>query len=348
LNAFFPAHYYFMKQHYLLGCLLAAGLGAGCQQDKYLLEVYATTRYEVLRLPAPAEAANLLTVAFPSASAGYVGGAGGVLYATTNGGQTWTSRTQPALGDIRKLYFASATAGWAATSSGLYATTNGGQTWQRAQYATAIGPYGYIGAAWDVRFVSAQVGYAAGATGDLLKTTNGGVSWADQLPAGHQRFELRAVSFASPDSGQVVGEGAHYVTSNGGRTWSLYPSYMGYDVLAYGKGRYLKAAGPKGFSDNPAIGSGYGDTRYVDNNLNWPVYALARYGGAGGPVAAVGENTLIRYDPEFSVQPDLTPWTYVRTPEGTSFSATFRAAAYADAHTLYAVGDQGTLYRFIN
>jgi hypothetical protein len=38
----------------------------------------------------------------------------------------------------------------------------------------------------------------------------------------------------------------------------------------------------------------------------------------------------------------------VRTPEGTSFSATFRAAAYADAHTLYAVGDQGTLYRFIN
>jgi len=339
-----------MKQHYLLGFLLAAGIGAGCQQDKYLLEVYATTRYDVLKLPAPAETANLLAVAFPSASVGYVGGAGGVFYTTTNGGQSWTSRTQAALGDLRKLYFSSATAGWAATSNGLYQTTNGGQTWQRAQYGTAIGPYGYIGAAWDVRFVSPQIGYAAGATGDLLKTTNGGVSWTDQLPAGHQRFELRAVSFTSPDSGQVVGEGAHYVTSNGGRNWALYnvsPLY-GYDVLVYGKARYLQAAGPKGFSDNSPIGGGSGDTRFVDNNLNWPIYALARYGGAGGPIAAVGENTLIRYDPEFSTQPDLTPWTYVRTPEGTSFSATFRGAAYADAHTLYAVGDQGALYRFIN
>jgi photosystem II stability/assembly factor-like uncharacterized protein len=338
-----------MKQHYLVGFLLAAGIGAGCQQDKYLLEVYATTRYEVLKLPTPAEATNLLAVAFPSASVGFVGGAGGVLYTTVNGGQSWTSRTQAALGEVRKLYFNSATAGWMATSNGLYQTTNGGQTWQRAQYGTAVGPYGYIGAAWDVRFVSPQIGYAAGANGDLLKTTNGGSTWTDQLPLGHQRFPLRAVSFSSPDSGQVVGEEARYLTSNGGRTWSLYSSssFMAYDLLVYGKGRYLQAAGKDGFSDNPGMGS-YGDTHYVDDNLNWPIYALARYGGAGGPVAAVGENTLIRYDPDFSAQPDLTPWTYVRTPEGTSFRATFRAAAYADAHTLYAVGDQGALYRFIN
>jgi len=67
--------------------LLAAGSGAGGQQDNYLLEVLATTRDDVLKLPAPAEAANLLAVAFPPASVGFVGRAGGVLYTATTGGQ---------------------------------------------------------------------------------------------------------------------------------------------------------------------------------------------------------------------------------------------------------------------
>ena len=334
-----------MKQLYtnVFSVALLLSVLTGCKEKFYVFDTYATMRYDVLALPAPATATDLLAVSFPTASVGFVGGVGGTVYATANGGQTWTNYSQTSLGEVRKLRFSSATVGWAATSVGLFGTINGGQSWQRAQGTNFNGP---LGPAFDVQFVSAQVGYAVGENGNIWKTTNGGQTWADQLTVGQRRFSLRAVSFTSPDSGQVVGaEYARYQTSNGGSTWNVLSGGSGlhYDVLGYGQGRYLLASERDGFSDNAASGFG---SRIVDNNLNWPIYALARYGGPGGPVAAVGEKTIIRFDPNFSLRPDVTPWTNVLAPDGTSFTATFNGAAFADARTLYAVGPKGTLYRF--
>ena len=106
-----------MKQPYSIGFLVVLLLSVltGCEEKLYVLDTYATMRYDVLPLPAPATTTNLLAVVFPSASVGFVGGAGGTIYATADGGQTWTSRSQPSLGEVRKLRLSGATTVWAAT-----------------------------------------------------------------------------------------------------------------------------------------------------------------------------------------------------------------------------------------
>ena len=336
-----------MKQPYSIGFLVALILSfsslTGCEKT-YVIDTYATMRYDVLALPAPATATDLLAVVFPSASGGLVGGAGGTVYATADGGKTWINRSQASLGQVRKLRSGGPATVWAATSVGLFRTVDAGQSWQRAQYANFGG---VVGPAFDVQFVTTQIGYAVGENGNIWKTTNGGQTWTDLLTVAQRRFSLRAVSFTSPDSGQVVGaEYARYLTTNGGSTWSLVSGGSGEyrDVLCYGPGRYLLASDKEGFSDNPA--SGIAGARTIDDNLNWPIYALARHGERGGPMVAVGEKTIIRHDPTFSLRPESTPWTNVHAPSGASFTATFKGAAFADARTLYTVGTNGALYRF--
>ena len=334
-----------MRQTYLLRIFILLFLFVipGCKEKIYVLDEYSTMRYDVLALPAPAATTDLLAVAFASPSVGFVGGVGGTVYATADGGQTWASRSQPSLGEVRKLRLSSGPTVWAATSVGLFKTVNGGQSWQRAQFANSGGA---VGPAFDVQFVTPLVGYAAGENGNICKTTDGGQTWTNLLTTAQSRFSLRAVSFTSPDSGQVVGaEYARYLTTDGGRSWSVVSGGAGVyrDVLRYGQGRFLLVGDKEGFSDNPATGI---STSTVDENMGWPIYALARYPGPQGSVVAVGEKTVIRYDPAFSLRPATTPWTNVHAPNGASFTATFKGAAFADARTLYAVGPNGTLYRF--
>ncbi len=142
-----------MKQLYSIRFFILLLLFAttGCKEKMYVIDEDSTMRYDVLALPAPAAATDLLTVAFLSASVGFVGGVGGTVYATADGGQTWTSRSQPSLGDVRKLRLSSGPTVWAATSVGLFKTVNGGQNWQRAQI---INSSGTVGPAFDVQFAS--------------------------------------------------------------------------------------------------------------------------------------------------------------------------------------------------
>ena len=338
-----------MKQRYLFGLLLAAGLGgAGCQDELYVLDAYSTMRYDVLKLPAATDTMKLTSVDFVSAREGFVGGVGGVIFATTDGGLTWVRR--PALGTatINKLTFSSATTGWAGTSAGLYRTTNGGQTWQ---YATT---YDYTSGrsmtdVGDVQLVTALVGYAVGSSGGLYKTTNGGTSWVSQNTRRDKTYMFKAVSFTSPDSGIAVGaQQARWRTTNGGTTWTYDDDFSGrtyYDVLRYGSGRHLLAT-PSGFEVYGALNAngGYDLLAEPDQTYHYPVYGLAA-AGPRGPWVGVGERTIIRQHEEFTQRPS-TPWVNVHRPDGTSFEDTYYAADFADASTFYAVGPHGLIHRF--
>lgn len=336
-----------MKQRYLLGLLLAAGLAQSCKEDIYVLDVYSTMRYDVVKLPTAADTMRLTTVDFVSAKEGFVGGVGGAIFATTDGGATWVRR--PALGTatINKLAFSSATTGWAGTSAGLYRTTNGGQTWQ------GVTTYDYYNGAMsdvaDVQLVTAQVGYAVGSNGGLYKTTNGGTSWLSQNSRRDKSYMFKAVSFTSPDSGIAVGaQEARWSTTNGGSSWTYYDDYSGrtyYDVLRYGVGRHLLAT-PSGFGMYGPLNAngGYNLLAEPDETYNYPVYGLAA-AGPRGPWVAVGERTIIRYHPEYSKNA-YTPWVSVHRPDGTSFEDTYYAADFADASTFYAVGAHGLIHRF--
>lgn len=325
------------------GALVAAGL-AGCQPT-YVLDTYSTMRYDALALPAAADTMRLTAVDFVSAREGFVGGAGGAFFATTDGGQTWARRTAPNASSINKLLFTTATAGWAATDYGLLRTSNGGQTWQGVTlYDYYNGPPGTV---QDVQFVTAQIGYAVGGAGSVYKTTNGGSTWTSLVSRRDKAYTLRAVSFTSPDSGMAVGaQLAQWTTTNGGLTWELSDSYGGsggsthFDVLRYGRGHYLLAAND-GFHD-------YGAAGYpleADEDLGRRAYGLAAF-GPRGPWVAVGDHLLIRRHEHFSQNAGRTPWAYVHQPDGTSFGSTYYAADFADASTFYAVGAHGVVHRF--
>lgn len=69
-----------------------------------------------------------------------------------------------------------------------------------------------------VFFLNADTGFAAGASGIVLKTTDGGTTWIDISPI--YAPDLNGIYFFTADSGLVVGSnGTILRTANGGTTW---------------------------------------------------------------------------------------------------------------------------------
>ncbi len=72
---------------------------------------------------------------------------------------------------------------------------------------------------YDVQFLSSQTAVAAGLSGTLLKTSNGGQSWTHQISG--TRNHLVSIFFISSQNGWVVGDsGTILHTSNGGQNWN--------------------------------------------------------------------------------------------------------------------------------
>ena len=93
------------------------------------------------------------------------------VYATQDGGSTWTSSTYPG----GSLYFFSADTGWA-LSPKIQHTTDGGATWKAISDVT-----------WSaqVDFVSEQIGWAvarANTEQAFAKTNDGGATWTELVP----------------------------------------------------------------------------------------------------------------------------------------------------------------------
>jgi photosystem II stability/assembly factor-like uncharacterized protein len=78
---------------------------------------------------------------------------------------------------------------------------------------------------YSIHFTSSDTGFAAGAYGTILKTTNGGVSWVSK-PSG-VTSDLNSIFFSTPDSGYIVG-GNYWQntcvilkTTNAGNNWTV-------------------------------------------------------------------------------------------------------------------------------
>lgn len=70
-----------------------------------------------------------------------------------------------------------------------------------------------------VSMVSGDVGYAAGAFGLILKTSDGGLIWDDISSSAFTGY-ASDIKFVSPDTGYIHGWGQIYKTYNGGASWS--------------------------------------------------------------------------------------------------------------------------------
>jgi len=153
---------------------------------------------------------SLHDVDFVDTQRGWAVGDGGVVYLTTNGGASWEGRilgTQ----DLRAVEFVSPLRGWAAGAR-IYATTDGGTTW-----APQTSPTGAL--LEDLCLVSANIGYAVGDKGTILKTVDG-AHWTQQDSGLAAGALLEAVDFISAGEGWVVGTGTVLHTANGGASWA--------------------------------------------------------------------------------------------------------------------------------
>jgi spore coat protein CotH/photosystem II stability/assembly factor-like uncharacterized protein len=239
------------------------------------------------------------------------------------------------------------------------------QTWFRAPL--------YNWQRWhDVRFWNPLLGWILGDHGTVLKTTDGGATWAEKaigfnvifsqlavltadtlLAAGNAgavyrsidggenwsrvdagvTADLRALSFADHRTGYAAGDGVVLRTSDGGGSWTTIAS----DTAAS-----FQCLGPVG-SDSLLAGTLTGLTRFssTDGGQTWTPHA--EYHSA--PVRAV----VVRDSTEFWAAGDSGQVRHRSFPGigvvlQTPGTAALRALAVLDSAHLYAAGDRGTIW----
>ncbi len=209
---------------------------------------------------------DLKKVQFINAETGYVcgGGNGKYFIKTTNGGINWNSVINPEFGYIDDIYVLNEDTIWYTEQrtvvGGLFRTTDAGATWVRQFYENGNIPsriyminsqVGYFsgsdvsilnkttnsGLNWtvvpnqngfrDIYFADSLIGWKA--TGAIKKTTDGGVSWVEQILPLTSTTGILEFSFINKDTIWGVGGsvyhpghsewGVIYRTTNGGINW---------------------------------------------------------------------------------------------------------------------------------
>lgn len=153
---------------------------------------------------------------------------------TTDGGATWQSTSLTGLAGslIDVMIFPDGLHGLAVGGTGtsnvgsrvvVLATDNGGATWTQ-RYVASAPPVGDGEWGWKISFPTPLVGYVSvervstAATGMLLKTTDGGLTWSELDVPGVGNAQ--GVGFLTADRGWISGRGSSATTIDGGLTWT--------------------------------------------------------------------------------------------------------------------------------
>lgn len=150
-------------------------------------------------------------------------GARGGVWATTDGGATWTRHLLPGqTGSYEAIDFPGELTGWAVGADGMIAkTTDGGVTWTAQVSGVTERLHGVHFTSVDSSFV----GCAVGEKGVILYTQDGGAQWVPQVSGTH--MTLNAAEFVTSTEGWVVDErgwtptqpGRLLHTIDAGQTW---------------------------------------------------------------------------------------------------------------------------------
>ena len=177
------------------------------------------------------------------------------LVKTTDGGQTWTSRSMSEyIGSLVDVYFWDEQRGIAVGGSNgagstsravVLMTEDGGDTWTVRHRSSEPGEW-----SWKITFPTPTTGYVSvegnGFPAKVLKTTDGGMTWVERtIPNSN---DLQGLGFITEDIGWASGRGRTSVTTDGGDTWAPLPldgsinrfEFFG-DTLGYAMGRRIFA-----------------------------------------------------------------------------------------------------------
>ncbi len=170
---------------------------------------------------------TLKDVCFTSSSVGFIitsyysNPAASFIYKTTNGGTSWTkTNTYTGMATAESIEFVGTSLGFVVGYNGrVIRTVNAGSTWLLTQLPG-------VETLFSTSFVSASVGFAAGGSNfsgsEIIKTTDGGITWQQLSTGGIFNTSLRGIYFHSVDTGYAVGDNGRVIrTFDGGSTWQL-------------------------------------------------------------------------------------------------------------------------------
>jgi len=165
---------------------------------------------------------NLAGVALTDAPNNIVVGLDGTILLTTDGGESWISRSSGTLNALLDVFFLNqdfgiTVGGWFPDGFAvILRTLDGGISWidQPTTLAQNL---------WAVSFTDENTGTVVGSAGTILQTTNGGSNWSVRLsPTGNELF---GVDFFDANKGIAVGAlGVIITTDNGGGVWRIQSS----------------------------------------------------------------------------------------------------------------------------
>ena len=170
---------------------------------------------------------DLTAVYFLDDKRGWVGGDGGFLSRTDDGGKTWIRQTVDTTDGINDIYFRDKEDGFLLAGNAIFTTWDTGARWTEVRRFL---PGEFDGAdieLYSVRFPSKKKGWVVGSVSKkdrvvdsiLLFTENGGETWQRQKAP--SRLELIHIDFDNDKRGWIVGTGGTILaTVDAGQNWT--------------------------------------------------------------------------------------------------------------------------------
>jgi len=181
---------------------------------------------------------DLNTVYFLDSKRGWVGGDGGYLSRTDDGGQTWSRQTVGTNSGINDIYFRDKEAGFLLAGNTIFITRDNGARWESSRVFLPTEFDGAEVELYSVRFSSKKKGWVVGSVSKkdvvvdsvLVYTDDAGQTWRRQKAP--SQTELIHIDFVNDKRGWIVGAGGTILnTVDAGETWTKQNS--GTDATLY-------------------------------------------------------------------------------------------------------------------
>jgi photosystem II stability/assembly factor-like uncharacterized protein len=199
----------------------------------------------------------------------YVAGGYNGMYAallkTVNGGNNWSALFTSQYAPLRCSYFLNSSTGWVAGDNYIIKTINSGANWTPTYYSMKY---------YSIFFNDANTGWVGTDNGQLLKTTNGGISWLPNFTASVSS-PIYSIQFPSSVTGYFTYSNLVFKTTNSGASWVPYETgtqstLKGVSLISASTGFAAGTSGAVVFTSN---GGGSFSTnsvhfhRYINKNL---------------------------------------------------------------------------------
>ena len=280
---------------------------------------------------------NLLSVHFANVTHGFIGGALTRCLKSTNGGIDWSPVAVPSYADFEAVWTTSSSDAYLGAWDTVYATHNGGQSWTGAytssttnyavhemQFLSPENGFAFMtwsqmgvttdgGNTWSLAagggfqsldffggyMLDQNTGWAVGDLSILCKTTDGGVSWVPYEWNGYSDFtgiQLWGIHATSDLNAWIVADsGVVFRTTDGGNYWSRStiagPEDRLTDIYFINANTgYIVGYNGKIFKTTDGGNTWLEEPQLTNNNLNSVFFISPNLGWA------VGDNgTILRY-----------------------------------------------------